>query len=237
LTLASQIITDAYRESNLIPLNGTPSTAQVTEGLSRLNNILLSTIGNEVGTDLKDFNVGGPYDQSVDFSYWLPTNSRLVCNTTAAVTLYLDPSPTEGQRLAIVDTLGTLPTYPVTLNGNGRQIEGASSLLLNDDYMTREWIYRADTGNWVRIATLVAADQLPFPPEFDDYFQLRLALRLNPMYGQTLSPEQVASLKQGRRNIRSRYRNRKSIFPDYVGRLGERASLFGDTSDVNFRNE
>jgi hypothetical protein len=236
LTLASQIITDAYRESNIIPLNGTPSSAQITEALARLNIIVASTVGNEAGTDFNDINVGGPYDEAVVFDYWLPHNSRMVCNATSATTLYLDPSPEDGQRLAIIDNLGTFPTAPITLNGNGRNIEGASSLTLNTSYMTRQWMYRSDTANWVKLSTLLSTDQLPFPSEFDDYFQLRLAMRLNPMYGQTLAPEQVATLKQGRRNLRSRYRNRKSVFPEYVGRLGERYTLFGDSLDVNFRN-
>lgn len=219
MTLASTIITDAYRESNLIPLGGTPSTNQVNEGVSRLNNILESSIGNEIGNELHDINVGGPYDDNAAYDFWVPNNSRLVLNLSAALTLYLDPDPYDGQRLAIVDALGTLPTYNLTINGNGRQIEGASSVIINDDYIAKEWMYRGDTANWIVVTPIVAADEMPFPSAFDDYFIMMLALRLDPMHGQGFSPEQVDILKRARRNIRSRYRYRKSTYPEFVGRL------------------
>jgi hypothetical protein len=233
LTLASTIITDAYRESNLIPLGGTPSANQISEGLSRLNNILASSVGNEIGNELRDVNVGGPYDESVLFDFWVPNNARLVLNLSGGTTLYLDPSPDDGQRLAVADVLGTLPTYNLTLNGNGRQIELASSIVLNDDFLTKEWMYRADTGNWTVITPVVAADDMPFPSDFDDYFTMMLALRLDPMHGQNFSSEQIEVLHRGRRNIRSRYRNRKSTYPDYVGRLsGNRSFFLGENFDV-----
>lgn len=233
MTLASTIITDAYRESNLIPLGGTPSANQITEGLSRLNQILSSSVGNEIGNELRNYNVGGPYDETALFDFWLPNNSRLMLNLSATTTLYLDPMPDDGQRLAVADVLGTLPTYNLILNGNGRQIEGASSVTLNDDYLVKEWMYRADTGNWIVITPVVAGDQMPFPTDFDDYFTLMLALRLDPMHGQNFSSEQIETLHRGRRNIRSRYRNRKSIYPDYVGRLsGNRNYVLGENFDV-----
>jgi hypothetical protein len=49
VTLASSIISDAYRESNLVPLVGTLTTAEQGEGLRLLNNLVLSVMGNEVG--------------------------------------------------------------------------------------------------------------------------------------------------------------------------------------------
>lgn len=232
MTLASSIIAKAYRENNLIPLGATPNSNQITEALSRLNDILSSSVGNEIGGELRSLNIGGPYDESELFDFWVASDVRLMLNMSATKTLYLDPDPYDGQRLAVVDVLGTLPTYPLILNGNGRQIEAASSITLNDDYLVKEWLYRADTGNWTVITPIVSGDQLPFPSDFDDYFTLMLALRLDPMHGQNFAPEQIKTLERGRRNIRSRYRNKKSVFPDYVGKLSGTFRYLRNSFDV-----
>ena len=113
-------------------------------------------------------------------------------------------------------------TRAYSLNGNGRDIEGASSLVLNVNGDTRQWVYRSDTGNWTKITNLLSTDQLPFPSEFDDYFIISLATRINPRYGQSLSPENIEALKRTKSQLRARYRSTKSIYPEYMGLLGER---------------
>jgi hypothetical protein len=219
MTLVSSIITDAYRESNLIPLSATANANQIAEALRRLNNIVLSTVGYEAGEELNDLTIGGDYDQSTELGDYLPANIRLMLNLTAAKAYDLDPEPYEGQRLAIADVTGNLATYNVVLSGNGRLIEGATSLTLNTDDLTRQWMYRSDTGNWVRIDELVSSDHLPFPSEFDDYFITMLAMRLNPRYGQAVSGETTVALRRSRNQIRARYRNTKDEYPEYMGRL------------------
>lgn len=214
MTLASSIITDAYRESNLIPMGNAPTANQQTEALGRLNVIILSTVGNEAGDGLDDLNIGGAYDQSSLCSVFIPDNARLLLNHTSATTYNLDPEPFEGQRLSIIDVAGRLGTYNVTINGNGRNIEGASSLVLNTNGDNRQWMYRADTGNWVKVISLVSTDQIPFPIEFDDYFITMLAMRLNPRYGQTMPAETVQALKRSRNLLRSRYHAWRQIMPD-----------------------
>ena len=54
MTIASVIITDAYRESNLIPVGQSETTAEQTEALRRLNRIidrLISTAAGELVYD------------------------------------------------------------------------------------------------------------------------------------------------------------------------------------------
>ncbi len=235
MTLVSSIITDAYRESNLIALAATPNTNQTNEALRRLNNIVLSSIGYEVGDELTDLTIGGDYDQSTYVADWLPANCRLILNLDSAKTYYLDPSPYEGQRFGIVDVLSNLATYPVTIDGNGRLIESATTLTLNTDDLTREWLYRSDVGGWVRVTTLASGDQLPFPAEFDDYFITMLALRLNPRYGQALSQETQAALRRSKNQIRARYRNEKQTPPEFMGRLAT-SKYFTFTEDTNVWN-
>jgi hypothetical protein len=217
MTLVSSIITDAYRESNLIPLIATPSANQVTEALRRLNNIIMSTVGNEAGDELRDLNYGGDYDQSTCLREWLPRNVRLVLNLDAAVSLDAHPYPFEGQRLSFIDVGDNLNTYNVTISGNGRLIEGASSVTLSVDGDSRQWMYRSDTGNWVKIEELEEDDDMPFPLEFDDYFITALAMRLNPRYGQELHPLSLEALRRSRSQLRSRYRSRISYTPTDPG--------------------
>jgi hypothetical protein len=204
-TLASSIITDAYRESNIIPMGNTPTTNQQTEALGRLNTLLHSTLGNEVGDALYELIIGGSNSQAELLNDYIPDNTRLVLNLAAATTFKLDPYPFEGQRLAIVDVLGNLATYPLTLSGNGHQIEGVSSLVLSTNSYTGQWIYRGDVGGWVKFSTLLLTDQIPFPTRFDDYFITMLAMRLNPRYGQSMAPESLEALKRARSQIRSFY--------------------------------
>jgi hypothetical protein len=208
MTLVSSIITDAYRETNIIPMAGTPSANQTTEALGRLNNITLSTLGFEAGEDLQDINYGGDYNQAEVLGSWIPDNTRLLLNLTAAVTLYADPTPYEGQRLMVVDAGANLATYNLILDGNGRNIEGTATVTLNTNGESRQWMYRGDTGNWVQITELEAADEMPFPEEFDDFFITMLAMRINPRYGQTLAPETLERLRSMRSRIRARYRRR-----------------------------
>jgi hypothetical protein len=213
MTLVSSIIKDAYRESNLIAKAATPTNVQIEEALNRLNPMLLSTIGYEAGEGFEDYNVGGDYDTSYTFTYYLPANARLYLNLTEAKAYDLDPTPYEGQRLSVVDVGSNLATYNVVLSGNGRLIEGAATLTLNTDDLTREWMYRGDTGNWVRIGNLVSADHLPFPSEFDDYFITMLAMRLNPRHGVAMPAETVAYLKRIKNVLRARYAQ-KGINPE-----------------------
>jgi hypothetical protein len=236
MTLASSIITDAYRESNLIPMGNSPNTNQQTEALGRLNVIILSTIGNEVGDSLDDLTIGGAYDQQSICASFIPDNARLLLNLSSATTLNLDPEPFEGQRLIVIDVKNNLATYPLTLSGNGRMIEGATSIVINTNGDNRQWMYRADLGQWVKITSLIYTDALPFPQDFDDYFITMLAMRLNPRYGQSLTAETTEALKRSRSQLRARYHAWKQVQSDLDPRglqTQNNGSISFDSSDFN----
>lgn len=223
MSLVSDIITAAYRETNLIPLANVPNANQIAETLPLLNTLVLSTVGHEAGDRLHDLTIGGTYDESDYANNWVPVNARLVLNLSAPInTLYLDPNPKTGQRAAFVDVDNNLATYPLTINGNGRNIETLAAVTLNVSGDKREWLYRGDIGNWVKITSLVSTDQFPFPADFDDFFTTMLALRINPRYGQSIAPETGEILKRAKRNLVSRYRSKTEEYPDYVGIIGER---------------
>ena len=144
-------------------------------------------------------------------SLYVAANSRLMLDLTAAIDIYLTPSPMDGARFGVVDVAGNLATYNAVIRGNGRQIEGASSITLNTNATKTNWFYRGDLGNWVKVTALLASDQSPFPSEFDDYLTTFLALRLNPRYGATSSEEQVEMFKRCGRQLRARYKQTTEV--------------------------
>lgn len=232
--LASDIITRAYRESNLIPLVAAPNANQVAEALPLLNEQFLAALGFEAGTELGDLNIGGQFDQSAYCSSWVPANARLILNLAAATALKLDPHPYEGQRLAIADAGNSLAAKNLTLDGNGRRIEGGANVVLNTNGDDRQWLYRGDTANWVKITALAAADAMPLPQEFDSFFVTRLAMRLNPRYGQSLTAESAAELRTIETKLRARYRKpRRTPDSGSLGLLGQRRGGFGTQGDFN----
>lgn len=202
---ASDIIRRAYREANVLGINSAPTTAQQSEGLDRLNTMLAGVLGFEAGIDIADLNIGGTFDQSWSTSWFVPPNARLVMEQTGARTLKLHPQPYDGQRLAVADGLNNLATYPLTLDGNGRMIEGAAQITISDSN-PRQWLYRGDMAQWLKMIPLALDDIMPFPIEFDDFFAITLGMRLNPAYGLALGQDSAAWLARCRNAFQARYR-------------------------------
>lgn len=134
MTLASSIITDAYREGNLIPVGKSPSTDEQTETLRRLTRFIAGVFGEEMGENMADWPVplpqrtapvaanfpqlpyplgldgnllGGPAYSTIasSFAYYPPKNSRLVFGGVTS-TVYLPEQPDDGSRMAVVQGSG-----------------------------------------------------------------------------------------------------------------------------------
>lgn len=216
MSTVDQIITKAYRESNLISINAAPTDLQRSEALDLLNEIIPSVLSFEGAGPLQPFPIGMnnrdvpsyfPWggSQVPTGEWWAPLQAQLVVNLTAAQEVDLHPQPTDGSRLGVIDTSQNLATYNLTLKGNGYRIENATELVLTTDGLAREWFFRADLGNWVRATTLTYTDSFPFPIEFEQMFYSMLAMRLNPRYGRELSPESQAALIRAKRFFQARY--------------------------------
>jgi hypothetical protein len=65
--------------------------------------------------------------------------------------------------MGIVDPFRRLAAFPVTLDGNGRTIENAATLVLNTNGLNREWFYRADLGGWKKLPALPRPTICRFP--------------------------------------------------------------------------
>lgn len=224
MTLARTIISDALRESGILPLGGTPDAPAEAEGLRRISSIISSLIGGELGENLVSVSYGSnritteeglraDEKLSIDSSY-VPSNSRIVANLEEASTLFLNPSPRPGARFAVIDASGNFATRNLTVNANGRQIESAATVSLTTNGLIREWFYREDTANWALVTDMTLDTAVPFPPEFDEFLVTMLALRLNPRYGQAVPAETREALSRWRNLFRARYRQTVEVLSD-----------------------
>jgi len=67
---------------------------------------------------------------------------------SAAVTILLPSNPTDLEWHTVKDQSGQAGAYPITLGGNGKNIDGASSASLNQDYDALTVVYESTLGAW-----------------------------------------------------------------------------------------
>lgn len=213
MTEILSLITDAYREGNILPLGKAPTDNQVTEALRLYNQNVSSVYGGDAGEMLVDWPLGiynidepGFTDPRTPYSIQRPAiNQRLIATNTAALTVYLTPYPQDGARMGIVDPFNRLAAVPVTLDANGRTIEGNPTKVLDVNGSNLRWFFRADKSDWVKLSSLLSTDDNPFPDEFDAFFYIGLALRLNPRYGREMDPQTATVFKSQRNQFVARY--------------------------------
>lgn len=214
-TLVSQLIRDAYRQSNLIGINTAVTTAQSDEGLRYLQRIVKASYGNDASEALQQLplgrdNISRPsgypwYNNNPGGNWFVPKNTQLMCNLTESVQVYLHPYPDDGTRFGVNDISDTFASNNLIINGNGRTIEDTTSVTLSTNGTDSQWFFQQSTGNWYKLTDLITTDPFPFPAEFDDYFITLLAIRLNPSYGSALDPQSDAAYKKAKREFVARY--------------------------------
>lgn len=225
MTQTLAIVTDALRESNLIALGVEPKANQADEGLRRLQSLVASVFGSDVGENLEDWPIGlvgvtehwprdwGCWNQNI---WRYPrTNTRLLLDALGPQIIYFPTQPDDGSRIMVVPVTMDLVAYPVTLDGNGRLIGNAQTVILNDNVTAkRTYMYTSDLASWQLVESFDLEDTFPFPLEFDDYFITKLAMRLNPRYGRAMQAESAERMKQMTRQIKARYRQSQNMPAD-----------------------
>lgn len=218
MTLVSDIITRAYRENNLIPVGRTPTTAEQDEALVLLNSYVDMLFGRQFGEFVYDWAVPPsrtapvaadfplkPLDTDLPRDVWPypPPNVRLVTRLTSNATVYLPPYPSDGARLAFVDTGSTAN---INVDGNGRLFNGlafqsapATSLSGN------EYFYRAEDANWVLREPMTLTGQSIFADEWDDLLVTGLNMRLSPRYAQPVADATQAIQNMNLARMRAKY--------------------------------
>lgn len=222
MTTAAEIVQRAYRQDNIIPIGRDPTDDEQAEALVRLNAFIATLFGHELGEKFSDWTVPPPQrnapvaqrypqapaanDLPSDVWPYPPANSRLTCSITTLTTIYFPEKPEDGALMALVD-IGMSAT--LTINGNGRLIEGATTravLSTDADDGQLKWMYRADLGEWIAITVLEAADDVPFPLEFEDLLVCGTAIRIAPANKGAPKETTAACYNDGLVKLKARYR-------------------------------
>lgn len=226
-TLVADIVAQAFREGNFTAVGEETTAEEQDEGVTRLRNLVNAVFGFEMGELLRDWyvpqddNPEAPLrrpltpsgsDGGAELSYrYPPSNSRLLVGLATPQTLYFPARPSDGARMAFVN-VGTLPTVDITLDGNGRLIEGASSIVSDADapepvtFHGRKWLYRADRAEWVRLSQITAEGRMPTPPEFDALWITGLAIALAPRFQVEIQATVLAMYGDMLSKLKKRYK-------------------------------
>lgn len=231
MTTASDIITRAYRDPNIIGVGKTPTAAEVTEALPLLNTIIQNVFGRVVGEYVEDWPLGTfytapdgkqypfwPLDTTPRVQTWTypPQNSRLITRLTGPQTVYLEPYPDDGAQYEILDNANDWATNPLTIDANGRTIEQDDATFASQYVISSaptgplKLVYRADLSRWVRVPILdptgTGTETMPLPEEFDDWFSISLAARLCPRFSKKM-PEMLLAVGQDlQKQMKTRYK-------------------------------
>lgn len=138
-----------------------------------------------------------------------PKNSRIVFGNVTN-TAFFPEAPEDGSRMMMVPGSGAGDSGAagqiLTLDGNSRTIEGSNTQTYTAPITARQWLYRADTGNWEAIVPLALTDSMPFPMELDDFWEIALAIRLAPRYRAIISEDTKARFVETGQMVKTRYR-------------------------------
>jgi hypothetical protein len=194
------IVTEAFRENNLIQVGDTPDGAEYVEAEKLLVKFIYSLFGYELGDRLQNFS---EFDPTIK----LPPNSRIIITSESPSYVELRDDPKDGERFSVIDPEGLLSlsnTFEVRVPSGTIQWENLA--VLNLGYIDATWFYRAETGNWFPVNNLTSDDESPLPQEFDDLLSLWLAMRIAPRMGAQTKPETVQVYSRIKKMLTSRYK-------------------------------
>jgi hypothetical protein len=136
-----------------LKLRCTPQVGSISDSILVWNSTdkLIKTISGAALGDKNNF-----YSTSaVTTNAILNTGSSyvlLINSPTAAVTITLPATPITGEAFKFKDVSGQALTYNITISGNGRNIDGFSTALINTDYGAMELVYNLGLNAWYTLA-------------------------------------------------------------------------------------
>ena len=205
MATARDCIKLALRKLRVIGQGESPDSDQITQHLTDLNALMREWMEDGTSWPFVSVAASGPYEVRNDYPA-----VRVQC-LTGGVTITapkgtLTSPVVDGFRIAIVDVANAFDTSAATFARNGWKIEGAvANLTLNTEALSRIWMFRADLGDWKRVADITIDQDIPFPSEFDQSIALLLAKRLQGEYGQALAPPDANAARHARIKLYARY--------------------------------
>lgn len=221
MTKASELVLQAFREINLTPLGKALTPEQAAEGLTLLDRYITSLYGFELGEFKMDWPAPPsssspvaaryplfPSSEKLPSNVWPypPANVNILLSLVSDTTIYLPQSPDDGARMSLIN-IGGVTTYILTVEGNGRLVQGASTLSGAADTLNQtKLLYRADLGDWIAIVDMVDSTESPLPKEYDTLLELGVADRLAPRYGRSLNRTQQIEFSRLLKRLKAQYR-------------------------------
>ena len=220
--LARDAIKDGFREANLTLAGKEPTIAELDEALSRLNDFRKYLFRQLLGEGLANWPVPPPVgfasppegllsqNMGVDWYLFPVDNARLLVKIVQNTTVKFPMDPSPGARIAIRDVGSS--AVNLTLDGNGRLIEGQQTLVdVVQALAGAEWFYRDDLASWERMDELSLDSELPLPEEYNDIFIFYTAMRMSPRNNHTISDDTRGMFNVLLRDAKARYRQRQRV--------------------------
>ena len=193
------IVTSAYRRIGVVTEAQALTEEAKADAVSALNHLLDRLPSQGVGEAMKL--------RRVTASMTVTEPSILHVIAAGALTITLPEEPSNGFRVKIVDVGKTASTSNITIARNGWLIAGSSAnVVLSTDGASKEYMFRADLGDWVEITRpLLPSAQMPFASSDDEAFSALLAKRLIEDRAKPLTAELQSAAQDGLIHLQSSY--------------------------------
>jgi len=200
--IVADVISRAMRMMGSLESGRQPTADEAIDGLFALNTVKRNLFGSLIGQRLSPQPTGLSSQQAeAGGEYQIPA---------ATFTLTLPANPRSGSRVGVVDANRAFALNNCTIARNGRLLEGAASnLTLTNSGDNRRWWFRGDTGNWVRQADyLTAQDVIDFPDDLAEFLPYLLAVAWASEFDSTLRPDIIAGAQRGEQAFARQYARR-----------------------------
>jgi len=196
------VIKRASRLHGAIATGDDPSADELNDALQALNTMKRALFGTVIGVRLSPQDATGASKQA--------ENGAEIQVPAAVFTVTAPLNPRSGARFGVVDANLNFTAQNCTIARNGRLLEGvAANIVLSTNGANRRWWFRGDTGNWIREADYVTADDvIEFPDGLIAYLPNMLAVAFAAEFGAELRADIVAGAAEGRQAFARQYSRR-----------------------------
>ena len=203
------VISRAFRLLGTLAGGDTPLANDAADGLTAFNAMKRAWFGALIGPRLSPLPLAGVNGQAENGGeYQIPGG--------AAFTLTAPANPRSGARFGAVDAALGWGAWPLTVNPNGRLMNGSvANTLIATAGADARWWFRGDAGGWVAEADSPALTSvIEFPDGIIAYMPYMLAVVLAAEFAADLTAEIEAANLEGRAVLARTYGRRGRAQPE-----------------------